>query len=70
MTKAEATDKLREVTSLLSTDGIKTVAIAAGRLATPVAAYQFARCMEVLAARFDKRSFVNICEEIRNEILA
>lgn len=66
MTNA-ATD-LREMIATLSTDQIKELAAQAFRVATPISAYTFGRCMEVLAARFDRRSFVNVCEAIQAEV--
>jgi hypothetical protein len=63
-----ASTDLREMIATLSTDQIKEIAVKAAHLATPVSAFTFGRCMEVLAARFDRRSFVNICEAIQAEL--
>ncbi len=68
--KSEARVALREMLETLDLAQLQLLAVHGFKVASPQSAWTFGMVMEVLAARFDRRSFINICESITNEIHA
>ena len=52
----------------LSNEAVIAVATQAAKDSSEVSGVAFVHCMRELAARFDRRSFINICEAIHRDL--
>lgn len=63
-TGAQAAAALSEMIATLAPDQIVTLCRKAIEIATPISAWVLSIALTVAAQRFDRRSFINICEDI------